>query len=65
MLCKIPASQANLGKLVKVFEDHLYFLMKDKGQISVLTYNHDLFGENVMTKKEVVVKLPKEIKKTY
>ena len=57
MLCVIPASQANLGDLVKVFEDHLYFLMEDKGQISVVSYTHDRQGKNVTTKEEMMIKL--------
>ena len=57
MLCVIPASQANLGDLVKVFEDHLYFMMEDKGQISVVSYTPDRQGNNVKTIEKMMIKL--------
>jgi hypothetical protein len=60
-LFEISASQENIGNLVKVFEDHLYFLMKDKGQISVLSYSHDRKYKNVTTKEEVLIKLATKV----
>jgi hypothetical protein len=48
-LCEIPASQLNLGDLVKVFEDHLYFLKYLSGQISVLSYSYDRETKEVTT----------------
>ena len=62
-LCEISASQANLGDLVKVFQDHLYFLMEDKKQISVLSYSLDQKTKNVSTKEEVLIKSGLNIKK--
>jgi hypothetical protein len=64
MLCVIPASQSNLGDLVKVFEDHLYFMMEDKRQISVVSYTHDRLGLNVTTKEEMMIKLACQLEKT-
>jgi hypothetical protein len=55
--CEISASQANLGDLGKVFEDNLYFLMRDTGQISVLSFSLDQITKNVATKEEVLIKL--------
>ena len=63
-LCEISAIQANLGDLVKVFEDHLYFLTKDTGQISILSFSLDRVTKNVTTKEEVMIKLAKKVEKT-
>ena len=60
-LCDIQASQANLGELVKVFEDHLYFLNKKSGQISVLSYSFDRMTGEVTTKEEVRIRRTKNI----
>jgi hypothetical protein len=63
-LCEISASQANLGDLVKVFQDHLYFLMEDKKQISVLSYSLDKKTKNVSTKEEVQIKSNLTVRRT-
>lgn len=52
-VCEIPANHANLGDLVKVFHDHLYFMKNMSGQISVISYSYDLKTKEVTTKEEV------------
>jgi hypothetical protein len=64
-VCEISASQANLGDLVKVFQDYLYFLMEDKKQISVLSYSHDQKTKNVSTKEEVHIKIDFKVRKKF
>jgi hypothetical protein len=49
---------------VKVFEDHLYFLKYDSGDISVLSYNHYPETKELKTKEEVLVKLTNMVTKS-
>jgi hypothetical protein len=51
----IRADQITFGKLVKVFEDHLYFLDQVSGVISVLSYWNESNMSIDTTVKEVKV----------